>query len=1711
MKQIYSKSSLTLGTKFLSNTIKTLLILFSLLAFTGNAWGKYSFTWTAKTAVGKGTGTAEVTIRTSSIASDKSESTSGSTLVEVKHTESSKIGSGVLVLKRYAEFTATPSTGYHFVGWYTNAACTQGEKTANSYSTSSQKPSNNGTSNLGTYYAKFELNTYKVKFNANGGSGSMNDQSFTYSKAQNLTANAFTKTGYVFLYWNTKSDGTGTTYTNQQSVNNLTTTNDGTVNLYAIWGRLTANTPAAGGTTAFGDVTVTKTSDWKSYKINHLRAGTVTLTQTGDTEDFFVASTSAAPENEFSQFSSSTTDASRTIYVQFRPTVSGERKCTLTVSCNQSGLQPLTYYFKGYGYSTPTITWVDGNGNLLTNGETTLSAGDILRASCISEQVVSYSDYDTSYFTEGTDDSGNPILIVRDDITGTIKDVTVTGNLAKNTTTFYGPYSETFTLNITNLIPQTIHWTNELSDLTNENMPYTVKLNAVAKNAKTGANSGQAITYSMPDNEYMSLSGNILTINKVGGPITITATAAESETYAPASVNRKATVINITDPCAPYDSHDDFSITNIDLFGKSINPVLPEKLSFTVKRGGLGSLMTKPGLVITQYNNNYDELKEDKKSYNEISTSGTNFTIDCDINATIITFSMSSAAAISYDLSNIKTTRVTSCTPDQTSISYSSEPEELVTKPLKLSYCNALVFLSFKSDEEANKVGTSLWSLNTTRIGGCGKKGEEFVEVSFRGHKKGDYNDKLYIRDNVGNLLSTVDLSATVTVRPQHLDTWNIASTYNTTDQTTLTAKTEEGRSNFDFIVQSSNPEGIVSISNTGVMTFNGSGTARIVAHESGGGIYDEFTSEPYDITVNKVTPAISANPTATVTYNGTFANNLLTDGKAEVTLRGVEHTEVGGHFEWVNVGTTVADAAGTHDYNVKFVPDNSSMYNTTDPFAISVTVNRAQSAIAMNNSSVDVSVSGAQASTLDLSTLIDSQTGDEATVTYNVTSDNAEHVTINGNSFFANAADIYTLTATRAQTDYYESATSEPFTVMVNKITPNINLSAVTTAAINYGQTLADATFGGIVTFDGTSVSEDVTNQFAWANSGDKPGVGTTTATATFTSTHTEWFNAVENVPVAITVNPIATTYAATTTITVGQSLSEAQFENTTTGLNDETVAGQIAWGDQVNTSLTPEAGNYQFAINFTSENANYTNGTGICYVTVIEGVIFDGTNGNWDEADNWSGDQVPGATDRVIINADVELSELFSVAGLTINAGNTVTIKDGGALNVGDMNSLDRETYGNIIVEAGGQLNLTTGAVKVNDFTLYSGYEGGQPKSGQVDNAGKLHPNGHAYFVLDLDPAGQASQGWYGFTVPFQVNALTGLARSADGINWDTNLKNEVNYAIETYHEDLRAQGQNGWKKYTGIMQPGVHHLITVDCEINRYRFEMIQGGVFNTADKHALQATTIDGGNNIDKGWNGLGNGTMQYISLPDNKIVQVLVHKAKPDNSYYTSVLTDTCKFAVGAAYFYQAAANGEMSIISANGATIVRAPQRDYEEENRLFGLTLSQSGCKCDNLTISCDDEATDEYTIGKDVQKMGSITGTSIARLWTNAKGTNLCAVNKAYVNDQAIIPLCIYAPKTGEYTLSLNDAPADVYLTRNGIIVWNLSMSEYTFDLNAGTDDTYALQVVRRVQNVATGIDATNNNGTIFAEKMIVNGQLFILRDGVLYDAQGKKVSSK
>ena len=77
-------------------------------------------------------------------------------------------------------------------------------------------------------------NLYTVAFNANGGSGTMSNQTFAVGQGQTLNTNRFSRNGFAFQGWGTSSTGT-VAYTDGQFVENLATNSGATASLYALW------------------------------------------------------------------------------------------------------------------------------------------------------------------------------------------------------------------------------------------------------------------------------------------------------------------------------------------------------------------------------------------------------------------------------------------------------------------------------------------------------------------------------------------------------------------------------------------------------------------------------------------------------------------------------------------------------------------------------------------------------------------------------------------------------------------------------------------------------------------------------------------------------------------------------------------------------------------------------------------------------------------------------------------------------------------------------------------------------------------------------------------------------------------------------------------------------------------------------------------------------------------------------------------------------------------------------------------------------------------------------------------------------------------------------------------------------------------------------------------------------------------------------------
>lgn len=485
---------------------------------------------------------------------------------------------------------------------------------------------------------------------------------------------------------------------------------------------------------------------------------------------------------------------------------------------------------------------------------------------------------------------------------------------------------------------------------------------------------------------------------------------------------------------------------------------------------------------------------------------------------------------------------------------------------------------------------------------------------------------------------------------------------------------------------------------------------------------------------------------------------------------------------------------------------------------------------------------------------------------------------------------------------------------------------------------------------------------------------------------------------------------------------------------------------------------------------------------VTEAEVFVFE-TEGDWTTADNWNVGIVPGPNNDVLIKADVNIVGDVSIKSMAISEDKTVTVKVTGKLQVTQPSASSEK--GNLILDA------------------KLGNKDQQGASGQIVSAEFLKIQ-DAYFRMTFDPSGQITYGWYDFVVPFEVNIEDGIFREG---NLTNSLQNGVDFIVMEHSETARAAGKKDWKVISGTMYPGKVYTITFDDEVlqNTFLFKKKDGAILGGSN--SFSAVCSAKGEKENRGWNGLGNGTLQHKQLSNNgKKVQMYDHT----NNIYLTKEADEYIFAVGTSFFMQVEAAQEISFAAATNRPLL-APSREARKTDE-FRLALTAEGDGVtDYMWVSASEEATNEYAIGHDLLKMGTPTEAKVAQMWAPKGKNNLCDIELPLVQENAYTPLSLFAPKAGTFTLTIEKMPADtkLFLTYEGNIIWDLTADAYTLDLKKGVTNNYGLLLeVNNAPQISTGVEQNQNNSKQ-ATKVMINNQLYIITsNGAIYSMTGKKV---
>lgn len=480
----------------------------------------------------------------------------------------------------------------------------------------------------------------------------------------------------------------------------------------------------------------------------------------------------------------------------------------------------------------------------------------------------------------------------------------------------------------------------------------------------------------------------------------------------------------------------------------------------------------------------------------------------------------------------------------------------------------------------------------------------------------------------------------------------------------------------------------------------------------------------------------------------------------------------------------------------------------------------------------------------------------------------------------------------------------------------------------------------------------------------------------------------------------------------------------------------------------------------------------------------------------------------------------------------------------------------FHDVQVYAGAKLNVTSGTLDLNSVQMRA--DNNDVSYAILNDDGSSITMDTVLHVKRIDDA-----HWYPFSLPYDCDVVT--IRQLNGKTMGVYDDGETygTWTIKYYDGEGRQQSDDfagagnsskHWKpvpangtleKHKGYIiglyeteWEGQHKSVYFPPKnpIATYGYTE-NGATTKTANVYSW-ATNNAGAKKMNKGWNFVG---LPYISLYNPKNVndhginntsvmitgsyeddyadQDHVYVSLPTDAnmkYFSQSLAGNTILEPFKAYFVQVDGETDQTrtiTYYKSDRTLNAAPRRARAAANntRVGFEVLFGSGEKIDNTGILLSDDYSIEYEIGRDLYKM-TTSGDKKPHIWSLTPANEKMAYCALPMANAQNVPLGLYAPQAGTYTIS-KDSHSDVsnveaiYLLHNGEIVADLLFTSYELQADgAGNISGYAIRVIGR-QGIATDLNHIDMNNEK-PQKFIYHDKLYIWRNGMIYDATGKKV---
>lgn len=231
------------------------------------------------------------------------------------------------------------------------------------------------------------------------------------------------------------------------------------------------------------------------------------------------------------------------------------------------------------------------------------------------------------------------------------------------------------------------------------------------------------------------------------------------------------------------------------------------------------------------------------------------------------------------------------------------------------------------------------------------------------------------------------------------------------------------------------------------------------------------------------------------------------------------------------------------------------------------------------------------------------------------------------------------------------------------------------------------------------------------------------------------------------------------------------------------------------------------------------------------------------------------------------------------------------------------------------------------------------------------------------------------------------------------------------------------------------------------------------------------------------------------------------EGKPKYTIQNASAVSAFEFKATHAYFVQYAGNITWTNYSTTPFVGFRVPERAQEATEQTLQLVLNKNGEQADVTYIKRMEEgATEEYDLNKDLSK---VMNGRMANLYTIAGYYKMGG--NCLPDTTSIVPVGVRTAVAGEYTFSMPEGTngTGVYLIDNVAGTrTNLALTDYTVNLAAGTYDGRFMLELSPIAQTPTDVEHTSADGMNGVHKVMVDGILYIVKDGKVFDARGNRV---